>query len=108
MVTPAGGTPAALTTVPGLGALTAALGGTTLEIPGQSASFESAPLDAAVEVVGAPTVDLEVSSAGGSATLFAKLYDVGPGGGTTLPAGLVAPLQLTGLSADPARRRRSR
>jgi len=102
VVNPAGGTPAALTTVPGLGALTAALGGSTLEIPGQSARFESAPLDSAVEVVGAPTVQLAVSSAGGSATLFAKLYDVAPGGGTTLPAGLVAPLALTGLSADPA------
>ena len=102
VVTPAGGTPAALTTVPGLGALTSALGGTTLEIPGQFAAFESEPLDAAVEVVGAPTVEIAVSSPEGSATLFAKLYDVGPGGATTLPAGLVAPLALTGLSPDPA------
>jgi ABC-2 type transport system ATP-binding protein len=101
VVTPAGGTPAALTTVPGLGALTSALGGTTLEIPGQFAAFESEPLDAAVEVVGAPTVRIAVSAPGGSATLFAKLYDVGPGGQTTLPGGLVAPLALTGLSVDP-------
>ncbi|WP_233517877.1 alpha/beta fold hydrolase [Geodermatophilus marinus] len=99
---PAGGSPAALTTYPGLGALTAALGGTTIEIPGQSAAFESAPLDQAVEVVGAGTVDLAVTAPGGTATLFAKLYDVGPDGVTTLPAGLVAPLALTGLSADPA------
>jgi ABC-2 type transport system ATP-binding protein len=103
VVTPAGGTPASLTTVPGLGALTAALGGTTLEIPGQFAAFESEPLDAAVEVVGAPTVRLAVAAPGGSATLFAKLYDVAPGGGTTLPAALVAPLALTGLSTDPTR-----
>ncbi len=102
VVNPAGGTPAALTTVPGLGALTAALGGSTLEIPGQSASFESAPLDEAVEVVGAPAVQLDVTAEGGTATLFAKLYDVAPGGATTLPGGLVAPLALTGLSADPA------
>ncbi|WP_245160232.1 alpha/beta fold hydrolase [Blastococcus sp. CT_GayMR20] len=101
VVTPAGGTPAALTTVPGLGALTAALGGTTLEIPGQFAAFESEPLDDAVEVVGAPTVEIAVAAPAGSATLFAKLYDVGPGGGTTLPGGLVAPLALTGLSTDP-------
>ena len=103
VVTPAGGTPGALTTVPGLGALTAALGGTTLEIPGQFAAFESDPLDAAVEVVGAPTVEIAVAAPAGSATLFAKLYDVGPGGGTTLPSGLVAPLALTGLSTDPTR-----
>ena len=102
IVTPAGGTPAALTTVPGLGGLAAALGGTTLEIPGQFAGFESEPLDAAVEVVGAPTVEIAVSAPAGSATLFAKLYDVGPGGETTLPASLVAPLALTGLSTDPA------
>jgi ABC-2 type transport system ATP-binding protein len=103
VVTPAGGTPGALTTVPGLGALTAALGGTTLEIPGQFAAFDSAPLDAAVEVVGAPTVRIAVAAPTGRATLFAKLYDVGPGGGTTLPSGLVAPLALTGLSTDPTR-----
>ncbi|CAA9240082.1 MAG: Uncharacterized hydrolase, CocE/NonD family / Efflux ABC transporter, ATP-binding protein [uncultured Blastococcus sp.] len=103
VVTPPGGTPGALTTVPGLGALTSALGGTTLEIPGQFAAFDSERLDAAVEVVGAPTVELAVAAPAGTATLFAKLYDVGPGGATTLPAGLVAPLALTGLSADPTR-----
>jgi ABC-2 type transport system ATP-binding protein len=102
IVTPAGGTPAALTTVPGLGSLTAALGGTTLEIPGQFAAFESAPLDSAVEVVGAPTTEITVAAPAGTATLFAKLYDVAPGGTTTLPSGLVAPLALTGLSTDPA------
>ncbi|MCV2489676.1 alpha/beta fold hydrolase [Geodermatophilus sp. YIM 151500] len=101
VVNPAGGTPAAITTVPGLGGLGAALAGTTVEIPGQFAAFDSEPLTAAVEVVGAPTVDLAVSSASGSATLFAKLYDVGPGGALTLPAGLVAPVSLTGLSTDP-------
>jgi ABC-2 type transport system ATP-binding protein len=101
VVNPAGGTPAALTTVPGLGALTAALGGTTLEIPGQFAAFESEPLDRAVEVVGSSTVDLEVASPTGSVTLFAKLYDVGPGGNSTLPGGLVAPIALTDVSPDP-------
>jgi ABC-2 type transport system ATP-binding protein len=101
VVTPAGGTPAAITTVPGLGSLGAALGGTAVEIPGQFASFAGAPLDAAVEVVGAPTVELAVSSPTGSATLFAKLYDAGPEGGLTLPSGLVAPLALSGLSTDP-------
>ncbi|MGY1732598.1 alpha/beta fold hydrolase [Geodermatophilus sp. SYSU D01045] len=102
VVTPAGGTPAAITTVPGLGALASALGGRAVEIPGQFAAFASDPLDEAVEVVGAPTVELAVASPTGSATLFAKLYDVGPDGAQTLPGGLVAPLALTGLSTDPA------
>ena len=101
VVTPAGGTPAAITSVPGLGSLGAALGGATVEIPGQFAAFDSADLTAPVEVVGAPTVDLTVSSPSGTATLFAKLYDVGPGGSMTLPSSLVAPLALTGLSTDP-------
>ncbi|MGY1812920.1 alpha/beta fold hydrolase [Blastococcus sp. SYSU D00820] len=102
VVTPAGGAPAAITTVPGLGALTSALGGTTIEIPGQFAVFDSRPLDGAVEVVGAPTVDLAVASPTGTATLFAKLYDVGPDGSMTLPSGLVAPVSLTGVSTDVA------
>ncbi|HYO37603.1 MAG TPA: ATP-binding cassette domain-containing protein, partial [Geodermatophilus sp.] len=102
VVTPAGGTPAAITTVPGLGALTSALGGAAVEIPGQFAAYATEPLADAVEVVGAPTVELAVASPTGTATLFAKLYDVGPDGAQTLPGGLVAPLSLTGLSADPA------
>jgi ABC-2 type transport system ATP-binding protein len=100
IVTPAGGTPAAITTVPGLGSLSSALGGQAVEIPGQFASFDSEPLDEAVEVVGAPRVSIAVSSAGGEATLFAKLYDVDPGGGRTLPAGLVAPLRLPDVSTE--------
>jgi ABC-2 type transport system ATP-binding protein len=105
VVTPAGGTPSAITTVPGLGSLSAlggAFGGTSVEIPGQFAAFRSVPLRTALDVVGAPTVQLDVSAAGGSATLFAKLYDVGPGGEMTLPSGLVAPLSLTRVSSDPA------
>jgi len=101
VVTPAGGTPAAITTVPGLGALGTALGGQAVEIPGQFAAFDSQPLDGAVEVVGASTIDLAVTSPSGTATLFAKLYDVGPNGALTLPSGLVAPLSLTGVSTDP-------
>ncbi|WP_369140641.1 alpha/beta fold hydrolase [Modestobacter versicolor] len=102
VVNPAGGSPAGLSTLPGLGSVTAALGGATLEIPGQSAVFDSAELTEALDVVGAATVTLEVAAPSGSATLFAKLYDVAPDGTTTLPSGLVAPLALTGLSADPA------
>jgi ABC-2 type transport system ATP-binding protein len=101
VVSPAGGSPASLTIVPGLGSVSAALGGTTLEIPGQFAAFDSQPLTTALDVVGASTVRLAVSAPAGTATMFAKLYDVGPDGTTTLPSGLVAPLALTGLSGTP-------
>ena len=88
VVTPAGGTPAALTTVPGLGSLTAALGGTTLEIPGQFAAFDSEPLDAAVEVVGAPTVaDRRRRARRHRPRCSPSSTTSRPGGGTTLPAG---------------------
>ncbi|KGH47378.1 ABC transporter [Modestobacter caceresii] len=102
VVTPAGGSPAAVTTIPGLGSIGAALAGSTLEIPGQSAAFESPELTEAVEVVGAPTTTVAVSAPDGTATMFAKLYDVAPDGTAVLPSGLVAPLELTGISTDPA------
>ena len=35
----------------------------------------------------------------GTATLFAQLYDVAPGGSATLPQQLVSPVRLTGLTA---------
>jgi ABC-2 type transport system ATP-binding protein len=101
VVTPAGGSPAALSTLPGLGGITTALGGTTLEVPGQFAAFGSAPLTEPLDVIGAPTVSLQVTAPAGTATLFAKLYDVAPDGSRTLPSGLVAPLALTGLSGQP-------
>jgi ABC-2 type transport system ATP-binding protein len=100
VVSPPGGTPAAISTLPGLGQLGGALGSVS-EIPGQFAAFSSRPLKSAVDVVGTPTIHLAVSSSTGSATLFAKLYDVAPGGQMTLPSGLVAPLALTDVSQDP-------
>jgi ABC-2 type transport system ATP-binding protein len=101
VLAPAGGTPAAISTVPGLGQLGSALGSIG-DIPGQSAAFTGGPLGAALDVVGAPSVELAVSSPSGSATLFAKLYDVAADGTSTLPSGLVAPLALSGLSTDPS------
>ena len=96
---PPGGTPAAVSTMPGLGGglLATALGRSAVEIPGQHAIFESAPLAANTDVVGAPTVRIRAASPTGEAVLFVKLYDVDPDGGTSLPFGLAAPVRLTGL-----------
>ncbi|RCG30645.1 alpha/beta fold hydrolase [Sphaerisporangium album] len=95
---PPGGSPASISSVPGIGGLLGNLGGAagaglSLDMPGQAAAFDSAPLTAPLEVTGAPVADLTVSGEG-EVTLFAKIYDVG-GQRPTLPQGLVAPFRVT-------------
>jgi ABC-2 type transport system ATP-binding protein len=99
---PPNGNPGAISSMPGLtGRLSSVLsGGVALDVPGQHANFESAPLAAAVEVAGSPSVRLRVASPTGEAIVFVKLFDVDPNGAATLSAGLVAPIRLTGLPAD--------
>jgi ABC-2 type transport system ATP-binding protein len=94
---PPGGTPAAVSTLPG--GLSSFIGGSGLDIPGQFARYESRPFDGIVDVVGAPTVRLRAASPTGEAVLFVKLYAVGDGSGS-LPGGQVAPIRLTGLPAS--------
>jgi ABC-2 type transport system ATP-binding protein len=97
---PPNGNPAALSSLPGVGGrLSQLLGGVAGDIPGQYATFESAPVTAGVDVAGSPTVQLRAASPTGEATLFVKLYDVDQSGAETLSAGLVAPVRLTGLPA---------
>ncbi|GAC1326616.1 MAG: CocE/NonD family hydrolase [Mycobacteriales bacterium] len=99
VVSPAGGYPAAVTSLPGLGTALGLVGTALPDPPGQSARFDSAALNAPLHLVGAPTFDLTVGSDAGDATLFAKLYDVSPDGTTALlPRQLVSPVRLTGLS----------
>ena len=103
---PPNGTPAAVSTVPGVSAgpgrfVSAAV----RELPGQHADFYSAPLASNVDVVGAPTLQLRAASPTGEAVLFVKLYDIDPTSGATLPDGLVAPIHLTGLPASLAETR---
>ncbi|HEY2724917.1 MAG TPA: alpha/beta fold hydrolase [Pseudonocardiaceae bacterium] len=111
VVRPPGGSPAALTTLPGLGALSEAAGAAggmaTADPPGQAATFVTDPLGDPVDVVGAPQVRLRVAGTalGGlpparEAVLFVKLRDVG-GGRSTLPGGAVAPVRIA-LPADGA------
>ncbi|NUR83414.1 MAG: alpha/beta fold hydrolase, partial [Nonomuraea sp.] len=98
IVNPPGGAPASISTVPGVGGL---LGGgqggagVSIDMPGQSAAFESRPLTAPLQLTGSSTVKVKVSGKG-QATLFAKLYDVAEATQLpTLPAGLVAPFRVT-------------
>lgn len=102
-IAPAGGSPAELTGLPGLGDAAELLGTAGIGLPGQDAVFTSAPLTRPLSLAGAPRVTLRVTSSGTGATLFAKLYDVAPGGDTSLPEQLVAPIRLTGLTPGTSR-----
>ena len=97
VLAPAGGRPAARTSLPGLGVLSSlpvpALSAGAV-LPGQAALFESAPLETARSLAGPVSVDLDVSAPGGSAVLFAGLYDVEPSGAATLPGGGVAAMRV--------------
>ena len=97
VLAPAGGLPAAISSLPGLGSLAGLAGGAM--IPGirqQTATFLSEPIGGDLRIIGSPTVRLLVSSATPlpGATLFASLRVVGAGGRQSLPAGLVAPVRL--------------
>ncbi|HEV2087289.1 MAG TPA: alpha/beta fold hydrolase, partial [Cryptosporangiaceae bacterium] len=102
---PPAGTPAALSSLPGVSGLTALVGGVSLDVPGQFAAFQSPVLDEPLTVVGAPTVSIKAASPTGEAVLFVKLYDVNADGRPLLPSGLVAPVRLTGLPATLAEAR---
>ncbi|MGI8692667.1 MAG: alpha/beta fold hydrolase [Geodermatophilaceae bacterium] len=96
-VTPPGGTPAAISSLPGLTQVTSLLDGLVLDLPGQSAAFQSAVFDEPVQVVGTPTVSVRIAAPAGEAVLFAKLYDIDADGQAALPQGLVAPIRISGL-----------
>lgn len=103
---PAGANPPAISALPGLGGTgglsqLSSLGvGISLDFPGQYASFESAPMGDDLRVTGSPTATVHVRSTGDDAVLFAKVYDVGPGGtAPVLPSQLVTPVRVEGARA---------
>ncbi|MGW3424433.1 CocE/NonD family hydrolase [Streptomyces phaeochromogenes] len=102
---PAGSSPPAISALPGLGggglSQLSSLGvGVSLDFPGQFASFESAPLKEDLQITGSPTATVHVKSTSEDAVLFAKLYDVGPGGAQpVLPSQLVEPVRVEGAKA---------
>ncbi|MBO1334124.1 alpha/beta fold hydrolase [Streptomyces sp. VRA16 Mangrove soil] len=98
---PPGGGPPSISSVPGLGSLSSlsSLGvSASLDFPGQFARFDSAPLKKSVRITGSPTATVHVQSSTGTAVLFAKVYDSGPGGSNrqVLPSQLVTPVRVTG------------
>jgi ABC-2 type transport system ATP-binding protein len=100
---PAGAAPPAVSALPGIGgtgglAQLSSLGvGVSLDFPGQYARFDSAPLTGDVQITGSPTATVHITSSSADAVLFAKVYDIGPGGAPqVLPAQLVTPLRVEG------------
>jgi ABC-2 type transport system ATP-binding protein len=93
VVNPAGGVPAAISSLPGVGQDLGLSSGVSIDMPGQFAAFMSARLPAPVQLTGSATVRLRITAPEG-ATLFAKLYDVDQAGTVTLPAPVVAPVRV--------------
>jgi ABC-2 type transport system ATP-binding protein len=102
VLAPAGGVPALITSVPGVGRVGSLLQQT---VPGQSATFQSEPLTEPLTVVGASTIALSVAAVDPlptqDAALFASLQIVDPNGQASLPGGLVAPILIPISGAGP-------
>jgi ABC-2 type transport system ATP-binding protein len=103
VLNPPGGTPAALTAVPGIGGALGSLAGRLAAIgsalPGQSATFGSDPLPSQVLIAGSPRIRLTVGAVPGQPTaaeavLFGSVLDLGPDGRRTLLGGAVAPMRI--------------
>ncbi|MGO1974386.1 MAG: alpha/beta fold hydrolase [Propionibacteriaceae bacterium] len=107
VVLPPGGSPAAVTSLPG-GAVPGAY--PLAVLPGQSATFDTAPLTDPLTLAGGGSVTLEVTPQDPEVTLFVSLWDLGSGGDDTvardavLPGSAVAPVHLTGLTPGRAAR----
>ncbi|GAA4592698.1 CocE/NonD family hydrolase [Streptomyces violaceoruber] len=103
---PAGANPPAVSALPGIGGAgglsqLSSLGvGISLDFPGQYAAFESAPVGDDLRITGSPTATVHVRSTTEDAVLFAKVYDVGPGGTSpVLPSQLVTPVRVEDAKA---------
>ncbi|WP_434440732.1 alpha/beta fold hydrolase [Lentzea sp. E54] len=100
-VNPAGGNPAAISNLPGLGSAlsrsSAISSRLSLDLPGQAAVFSTEALDSQLLLTGSSTVKLRVArgdQTSGEAILFAKLYDVSADGTRVLPGSTVAPFRV--------------
>jgi ABC-2 type transport system ATP-binding protein len=98
---PAGGTPAVITAIPGLGGISGRFDRTLAAFPsapGQTATFLSPKLSGSVLIAGGATVRVVVTAkTTRDAIVFAALRDVG-NGSSALPSQLVTPVRLTGLT----------
>ena len=105
ILSPAGASPATITSLPGIGGAIAGNLGSLVgsAFPGQSAFFQTAPLAATTQVIGSSRVQLSFSSASPvtDAVFFASLQVVAANGRATIPQGLVAPIRFDQLGPSP-------
>lgn len=98
---PAAGSPGALSSIPpGFLSQSGERRQLPTEVPEQTVTFESDALVDALDIVGAPVVNVKVASSSGEAVLFGKVYDVDPSGSAALIEYLVAPARLTNLASS--------
>lgn len=105
ILSPAGASPASITSLPGLGGSIAGNLGSFISsgFPGQSAYFQSAPVEARTQIIGSSQISVALASdfPVKDAVFFASLQIVAPNGRATLPQGLVAPIRLDTLTSTP-------
>ena len=96
ILAPAGGVPAAVSSLPGIGSLGGLLSLLDTRVaPNQSAQFVSEPLVEPLRIIGASRVSLEVSSdVARQAALFVGLRIQTGAGALLLPNGLIAPVNV--------------
>ena len=104
ILAPAGGVPAAVSSIPGIGSLGGLLSLLEARVaPNQGAEFSSEPLTESTRIIGASRISLEVASdVTRRATLFVGLRIQTGAGALVLPNGLVAPVSVD-LGPDPRR-----
>ncbi len=105
ILNPAGASPAAITSLPGIGGAIAGNLGSLIgsAFPGQSAFFQTAPVESETQIIGSSRIELTFASEkpATDAIFFVSLQVVAPNGRATLPQGLVAPIRFDELSATP-------
>ncbi len=104
VLAPAGGVPAAISSLPGTGGLAALAGNLlALPLPNQSATFISDPLTEPARIIGSSTVTVSISSESQTqdVTLFASLRIIGATDRPVLPQGLVAPVLIDRIGPEP-------
>jgi len=105
ILAPAGGIPAAFSSVPGLGGVGALLGqfGGVMGGAQQTATFLSEPLTSTITTVGSPTARLRIAvdRPVDEVALFAAVRIIDDQGRSQLPASLVSPVRLTDFGTEP-------